>query len=113
MANARDRSKRRSSASCSLCCVWCSGTVVGGFTGCWINLESWRGLLRLRTQLKSALEQYDLREKHFEKLLQTKELEKKLVQAQAAQELQAHKADMLTVCGGGTVSAPTATALPC
>lgn len=78
-----------------------------------INLESWRGLLRLRTQLKSALEQYDLREKHFEKLLQTKELEKKLVQAQAAQELQAHKADMLTVCGGGTVSAPTATALPC
>ena len=64
-----------------------------------------RGLVRvlaahrrsLRTQLKNALEQYDLREKHFDKLLQTKELEKKLVQAQAAQELQAHKADMLTV----------------
>ena len=52
---------------------------------------------RLRAQLKSSLEQYELREKHFDKLLQTKVLEKQLAEAQAAQQLQAHKADLLAV----------------
>ena len=50
---------------------------------------------RLQAQLQASLEQYELREKHFEKLLRTKELEKQLAEAQAAQALQAHKADLL------------------